>query len=318
MLTAVLLTACGAATQAPASSSGAVSARASSSSVGASTNPSASASAAPAPASPTAIPRSGDAKSIILATTTSTQDSGLLDVLVPLFEKQGGWQLKTVAVGTGAALALGARGEADVVLVHAPQAEQDWMAQGNGTQRLLVMHNDFIIVGPSADPDGIKGDASVADAFKKIDQGKATWVSRDDASGTDQFEKALWMQIGINPKGQPWYLSSGQGMGATLTLADQKNAYTLSDRATYLAQKDKLASVIEVQGDKPLLNIYHVMPVNPTKFPNVKINAAGGKAFADFMVAPDTQKVIADFGKDEYGQALFMPDAGKDEATLTI
>jgi len=255
---------------------------------------------------------------VILATTTSTQDSGLLDVLVPMFDREGGWQTKTVSVGTGAALALGSRGEADVVLVHAPEAETKWMADGNGTERLLVMHNDFIIIGPPSDPAGIKGNPSAADAFKKIAQGKASWVSRDDASGTDQFEKQLWSQVGINPKGQPWYITSGQGMGPTLTLADQKNAYTLSDRATYLAQKSKLQAIVMVERDKPLLNIYHVMPVSPAKFPNIKINAAGGKAFADFMVAPTTQQTIGDFGKDKYGQPLFVPDAGKDEAQLSV
>jgi tungstate transport system substrate-binding protein len=255
-------------------------------------------------------------KQVILATTTSTQDSGLLDVLVPLFEKQGGWQVKTVAVGTGAALALGARGEADVALVHAPDAEKAWMANGNGTGRLLVMHNDFVIVGPPADPAGIKGDGSAVDAVERIASRKTLWVSRDDASGTDQFEKALWKQAGLTPKGESWYLTSGQGMGATLTLADQKEAYTLSDRATYLARKGTLSSAILVEGGAALLNLYHVMPVNAAKFPNAHINSAGGKAFADFMVAPDTQKTIADFGKDKYGQPLFFADAGKDESRL--
>jgi tungstate transport system substrate-binding protein len=285
--------------------------------------------AAPAPAaqSPTApaaslsvhatpVPRSSDPKAVILATTTSTQDSGLLDVLIHLFEKQGGWQVKTVSVGTGAALALGARGEADVVLVHAPEAEQEWMAHGYGTERLLVMHNDFVIIGPPTDPAGVKGDTSAVDAVGRIAQKQAPWVSRDDKSGTDQLEKQLWKQAGIDPKGQSWYITSGQGMGATLTLADQKSAYTISDRATYLSRRSTLQSPIFVEGDRALLNIYHVMPLNPAMFPNVKLNAAGGKAFADFMVAPATQQVIADFGKDKYGQPLFFPDAGKDESQL--
>jgi tungstate transport system substrate-binding protein len=278
----------------------------------ASSKPAASARAKPA----ASAARSGNPKDVILATTTSTQDSGLLDVLVPMFENQGGWSVKTVAVGTGAALAMGARGDADVVLVHAPAAERQWMADNNGAERLLVMHNDFIIVGPSADPAGVKGDASAADALEKIAAKQAPWVSRDDNSGTDQFEKQLWKDANLDPKGKSWYITSGQGMGATLTLADQKNAYTLSDRATYLARKSTLASAILVQGGQALLNIYHVMPVNPAKFPDVKINTAGGKAFADFMVAPATQRVIADFGKDKYGQPLFFPDAGKDEAHL--
>ena len=236
-------------------------------------------------------------------------------MLVPLFEKQGGWQVKTVSVGTGAALALGARGEADVVLVHAPEAETQWMAQGNGTERLLVMHNDFMIVGPLSDPVGVRGDRSATDALERIASKQAPWVSRDDKSGTDQLEKQLWKDAGIQPSG-PWYITSGQGMGATLTLTDQKNAYTISDRATYLARKSTLQSAILVEGDRALLNIYHVMPVNQAKFPNVRLNVAGGRAFAEFMVAPATQQVIASFGTDKYGQQLFFPDAGKDENQL--
>ncbi len=276
------------------------------------TSPTAGASPAAAAAlAPTPVPRDPSGKEVILATTTSTQDSGLLDVLVPLFEKQTGYKVKTISVGTGAALALGARGEADVVLVHAPDAEKDWMAKEYGAERLLVMHNDFVVVGPPDDPAGIKGEKSALVALRKVADKGAAWVSRDDNSGTDQLEKSLWKQAGIDPKGRSWYLVSGQGMGQTLTLADQKNAYTIADRATYLARKSTLQSTIDVEGDKVLLNVYHVMPVNQAKFPNVKLNVAGGKAFADFMVAPDTQKVIGDFGKDKYGQALFFPDAGK-------
>lgn len=277
------------------------------------TSPPPSPTAAAAPAKPTAVPRTGDAKDIILATTTSTQDSGLLDVLVPQFEKSSGYRVKTISVGTGAALALGARGEADVVLVHAPDAEKQWMAQGNGTERLLVMHNDFVIVGPPTDPAGIKAEKSAVAALKKINDAQAAWVTRDDNSGTDQLEKALWKQASLTPKGQAWYLISGQGMGATLTLADQKNAYTIADRATYLARKSTLQSGVMVEGDRVLLNIYHVMPVNPAKFPDVKINAEGGQAFARFLVASETQATIGEFGKDKFGQSLFFPDAGKKE-----
>jgi tungstate transport system substrate-binding protein len=315
----LLLAACGGATPPPSSSSS----ESVAASVASSAVPPASSSASPgasvaASVASSAVPRSNDPKSIILATTTSTQDSGLLDVLVPLFEKQGGWQVKTVAVGTGAALALGARAEADVVLVHAPEAEKKWFADGNGTERLLVMHNDFIVIGPDSDPARVKGDKSALDALKQIAAKQATWISRDDASGTDQLEKQLWQDAGLNPKGNGWYVTSGQGMGATLTVADQKNAYTISDRATYLARKSTIGSTIMVEKDPVLLNIYHVMPVNPAKFPNVKINASGGRAFADFMVASDTQKVIGSFGLDKYGQALFFADAGKDESTLAV
>ena len=264
------------------------------------------------------VPRTGSDTDLILATTTSTQDSGLLDVLIPLFQQQTGYQVKTVSVGTGAALALGARGEADVVLVHAPASEVQWMQQGNGTERLLVMHNDFLIVGPEGDPAHVKGDASALDAMKKIADAKAPFVSRGDNSGTQQLELSLWKIAGIDPKGQSWYIESGTGMGQTLIIADQKQAYTISDRATWLAYTGKIQLPILVERDPALLNVYHVMPVNPEKFPNVKINVAGGKAFADFMVAPTTQQVIGEFGKDKYGQQLFAPDAGKSEADVGL
>jgi tungstate transport system substrate-binding protein len=248
---------------------------------------------------------------VVLTTTTSTQDTGLLDVLVPMFEQRSGYQVKTVSVGTGAALALGARGEADVVLVHAPDAEQQWMAQGNGTERLLVMHNDFVILGPDDDPARIRGTPRAVDALRRIADAQATFVSRGDQSGTHQLEQKLWKQANLDPKGQPWYVESGSGMGLTLSIADQKRAYAISDRGTWLAQQRRLALPTLVEGDPALFNVYHVMPVNPQKFAAGQVNAAGGRAFADFMVAPDTQQVIADFGKDNYGQALFIPDAGK-------
>ncbi len=264
------------------------------------------------------MPRSGNAQDLILATTTSTQDSGLLDVLIPLFEHQTTYQVKTVAVGTGAALALGARGEADVVLVHAPASETQWMTQGNGTERLLVMHNDFVIIGPAADPAQINGEASALDALKKIAAAQAPFVSRGDNSGTQQLELSLWQQDTITPQGQSWYIESGTGMGQTLTMADQKQAYTISDRATWLAFTGKIQLPILVEHDPVLLNVYHVMPVNPARFPNVSINGAGGKAFADFMIAPATQQVIGDFGKDKFGQQLFVPDAGKAESAVGL
>ena len=239
-------------------------------------------------------------------------------MLVPLFEQQTSYQVKTISVGTGAALALGARGEADVVLVHAPDSEKQWMAQGNGTERLLVMHNDFIIVGPPDDPARIKGAAKALDAMKQIFDAKAPFVSRGDNSGTQQLELQLWKQAGLDPKGQAWYIESGTGMGQTLTIADQKRAYTISDRATWLARKAQLDLPILSEGDPALFNVYHVMPVNPAKFPNLKPNVAGGKAFADFMVTPETQRVIGEFGKDKYGQQLFIPDAGKRDEELGV
>jgi tungstate transport system substrate-binding protein len=274
--------------------------------------------ATPAAPQPTPIPRSGSQTDLILATTTSTQDSGLLDVVIPLFEQQSGYSVKTVAVGTGAALALGARGEADVVLVHAPASEVQWMQQGYGTERLLVMHNDFLIVGPEADPAHVKGDPSALDALRKIADAKAPFVSRGDNSGTQQLELSLWQQDRIDPKGQSWYTESGTGMGQTLIISDQKQAYTITDRATWLAYTGKIQLPIMVEKDPVLLNVYHVMPVNPARFPNVPINRAGATAFAEFLVAPETQQVIGDFGKDRYGQQLFVPDAGKSEADLGL
>lgn len=277
------------------------------------------------PASPSAAaqsspaaPRSGNAHEVILATTTSTQDSGLLDVLVPMFEKSSGYAVKTISVGTGAALALGARGEADVVLVHAPGSELQWMQQGNGTERLLVMHNDFLIVGPQADPAQIRGKTSAVEALQTVAASDAPFVSRGDNSGTHQLELGLWKKSGIDPKDQPWYIQSGTGMGQTLTIADQKGAYTIADRATWLAYSTKVQLPTMVERDPVLLNVYHVMPVNPSKFPGVPVNAAGGSAFAHFMVAPDTQSVIGSFGTDKYGQSLFVPDAGKAEADVGL
>jgi len=250
---------------------------------------------------------------IILSTTTSTQDSGLLDVLVPLFEKQTRYSVKTISVGTGQALVLAARGDADVVLVHAPSLEKKYVAEGKLLNRRLVMYNDFVIIGPKDDPAKIKSVKSALAALKSIEQTKARFVSRGDNSGTHNLEKALWQQAGIQPKGA-WYIESGQGMGATLGIANEKNAYTLTDRGTYLALRQRVTLPILVQGDKVLLNIYSVMEVNPANGP--KINVAGGKAFADFMVSPQTQTVIKSFGTEKFGQSLFVPIAGKREEEI--
>jgi len=252
-------------------------------------------------------------KTVILTTTTSTQDSGLLDVLVPMFEKQTGYSVKTISVGTGQALALGGRGEADVVLVHAPETEKKYLAEGSMVNRRLVMHNDFIIVGPAGDPARIRGIRKATDAFHRIAGAKATFVSRGDNSGTNILEKTLWRQAGIEPEGN-WYLQSGQGMGQTLGIAFEKLAYTLTDRGTYLALRKRVTLEILVERDKPLLNIYSVMEVNPSRFP--KVNASGGKAFADFMVSAEAQAVIKTFGVEKFGEPLFFPDAGKREEEL--
>ena len=240
--------------------------------------------------------------SLILATTTSTQDSGLLDDLMPVFTKDTGWTVKTLAVGSGQALELGRRGEADVLLVHSPAAETTFMTEGEAGQRRLVMHNDFVIVGPADDPAGIKGVDSV-DAMKKVAAASAVFISRGDDSGTNAKEKDIWAKAGITPKGA-WYQSTGQGMGATLRVADQKAGYTLSDRATYLAQRDTLTLQI----------LYHVIEM--TTKAGSRVQPEAGKAFADWIVSPATQQRIGEFGKAKFGQPLFTPDAGKDENSL--
>ena len=247
---------------------------------------------------------------VILATTTSTQDSGLLDVLVPLFERDSGLTVKTIAVGTGQSLALAGRGEADVVLVHAPDLEKKYVSEGKLLNRRLVMYNDFVIIGPTDDPAGIKNSTSAAQAMRAIATSGSRFVSRGDNSGTNILEKALWKMAGVQPAA-PWYIESGQGMGMTLGVADDRNAYTLTDRGTYLAYQKRLRLPILVQGDRPLLNIYSVMEVNPANGP--KVNTTAGKTFADFMVAPATQSVIKTFGVEKYGQPLFVPVAGTPE-----
>jgi tungstate transport system substrate-binding protein len=248
---------------------------------------------------------------VILSTTTSTQDSGLLDTLVPLFEKKTGFTVKTISVGTGQALALAARGEADVALVHAPSLERKYVEEGKMQNRRLVMYNDFVIIGPEDDPARIKGMPKAAEALKGIAETQSRFVSRGDKSGTHLLELTLWKQAGIEPTGA-WYIESGQGMGQTLGIANDRRAYTITDRGTWLAFQKRISLPILVEKDKPLLNIYSVMEVNPTNGP--RVNVVGGKAFADFMVAPDTQAVIKTFGVDRYGQPLFVPIAGKSDA----
>jgi tungstate transport system substrate-binding protein len=253
-------------------------------------------------------------KNIILATTTSTQDTGLLDVLIPIFEKQTGFFVKTIAVGSGQAMAMGQKGEADVLLVHSPDAEKKFVEEGYGINRRLVMHNDFIIVGPPSDPAKIRGVKSSAEAMKMIAAAGSLFLSRADNSGTHVKEKALWKKAGINPVGQKWYQETGLGMGQTLNVAAEKKGYTLTDRGTYLALKKNLGLDILVEGDADLLNIYHVIEVNSAKWP--KVNAEGARAFADFIVSKKTQAVIKTFGVDKYGSPLFFPDAGKKEEDL--
>jgi tungstate transport system substrate-binding protein len=252
-------------------------------------------------------------RDVILATTTSTQDSGLLDSLVPRFESVCGCRVKTIAVGTGASLALGARGEADVVLVHAPALEERYVAQGKFVDRRLVMSNDFVIVGPPGDPAGLGRLHSLDDVFRLLAKGTVPFASRADSSGTNILELNRWKAVGIAPSGA-WYLQVGQGMGATLRVASEKGAYCLTDRGTYLSLRSTLRLDVAFQGAPELLNIYHVMEVNPAQFPSV--NHDGGKAFADFMVAPATQAFIGGFGVQRFGQPLFTPQAGRPEEDL--
>jgi len=257
-----------------------------------------------------APPVASQSRTVIVSTTTSTQDSGLLDVLVPMFEKKSGMSVKTISVGTGQALALAARGEADVTLAHAPELERRYVAEGKMLNRRLIMYNDFVIVGPEGDPARIKGMAKAVEALKRIAETRSRFVSRGDRSGTHILEQDLWKRAEVTPTA-PWYIESGQGMGATLGIADDRRAYTLTDRATFLAFQKRVRLPILLEGDRPLLNVYSVMEVNPSNGP--KVNTAGGKAFADFMLSADIQKVIKTFGVDTYGQALFVPIAGTSE-----
>ena len=252
-----------------------------------------------------ATPRSGP-RDVILATTTSTQDSGLLDVLVPLFAEQTGYTLKPIAVGSGAALALGEAGEADVVLAHSPAAEEAFMTDGFGTERRTVMYNDFVLVGPAADPAGIARASSAAAAMAAIAAAEGPFVSRGDDSGTHALERRLWQAAAIDPAGD-WYTEAGTGMGDTLGIANEREAYTITDRGTFLALRDRLDLEILVEGSPDLLNVYHVLLVNPDNGP--RINEEGGRAFVDFLLAPETQELIGGFGVDRFGEPLFTPCA---------
>ena len=276
--------------------------------------------AKPTEVPPTAVPPAAEPTklanpNLILATTTSTQDSGLLDVLIPMFQDQSGYTVQTVAVGSGQAMEMGQQGNADVLLVHSPAAEEQFMTDGWGKDRELIMHNDFIIVGPADDPAKING-LNSTDAFNAIAAAGTSFAARADKSGTSTQELGIWKKAEFDPATEKpaWYLETGQGMGPTLTVASEKTAYTLTDRATYLANKDNLQLEILSEGDPSLLNIYHVMTVNPDKWP--KVNYDGAMAFLNFMTDPATQEVIWQFGADKFGQPLFFPDAGKSEDEL--
>ncbi len=245
-------------------------------------------------------------RSMILATTTSTQDSGLLDVLVPRFGRETGIDVKTIAVGSGAALRMGSRGDADAVLVHSPVAEQPYVEAGDLVEGRRVMYNDFVMAGPAGDPAGVRRAGSIAAAMRAIAE-RGAFVSRGDDSGTHAQELALWAAAGIDPRALNRREETGQGMGATLNVADQRNAYTLSDRATYLALRERLGLVVLFEGDPTLRNVYHVYAVNPARHRGVKI--AEARAFIAFLVSQPVQEAIAAFGRDQYGEPLFFADA---------
>jgi tungstate transport system substrate-binding protein len=242
-----------------------------------------------------------------LATTTSTEASGLLKEILPRFEAKSGYKVRVVAAGSGKAMQIGEAGDADVLLVHARASEDKFMAANHGTLRRDVMYNDFLIVGPTSDPAKIKGSKDVLGALKTLSTSEAKFISRGDNSGTDQMEKAYWKQIGIEPKGQQWLISAGLGMGEVLNMAAQLNAYTLTDRATYGAYKMKTGLTIAVEGDPKMFNPYGVIAVNPTK--SEKINAKGATDFINWLTGAEGQAAIAAFKVE--GEPLFFPSAIK-------
>ena len=252
----------------------------------------------------------GASRIIVLGTTTSTENTGLLSVLLPVFEKQTGYTVKIIAVPTGLALQMGEKGEADVLLVHAPEAEKTFMRQGFGVNRKLVMHSDFILLGPSSDPAKVRGTRTAAEAFKRIAAAGALFISRGDNSGGYAKEMAIWEAARINPERHNWYEKTGRGMAETLIAASRQQGYVLSDRGSFLAldKKKRLALQLLLSGEPNLLNVYHVIEVNPAKWPYV--NSRGARALSNFLLSPQAQEAIRTFGKREYGAPLFTPDAG--------
>jgi tungstate transport system substrate-binding protein len=278
---------------------------------------------APEPTQAAEAPKAHDPARLILATTTSTADSGLLDFILPDFEKLTGSKVDVIAVGSGQAIEIGTKGDADVLLVHSRKAEDKFVADGDAKERLDVMYNDFIIVGPKEDPAKITGMSASKDAFKAIMDASAPFASRGDKSGTNTKELSVWSSAAITPtKEMPWYNSLGQGMGDTLLFSNEKGAYTLADRGTYLSMQEKLPNLTILVGgqnlaenkDKALLNPYGVLAVNPEKHPNV--NADLASKFVEWIIAADTQKIIGGYGADKFGQPLFYPSSKEYKATL--
>lgn len=248
-------------------------------------------------------------KEVIIALTTSIEDSGLLDVILPPFEKQSGYTVKKLSIGTGQALALAEKGEVDALLVCAPKAEQAIESKGNVVNRKLIMHNQYEIVGPANDPAKISKLDSLS-ALKKISETQKLFVSRGDNSGTHKMELSLWKLAGVQPAGD-WYKEIGAGMADALRISDEKNAYTLTDSGTFTFLKKSLSLKVQVSGEDRLLNLFHAMQTNPAKFN--KVNAAGGKAFIDFLLSKQGQKLIAEHGIKQFGKPLFIVDGGKSE-----
>lgn len=263
----------------------------------------------------TSCAMSGPAKSILLVSTTSTQDSGLLNLLLPEFTRRTGYQVSLIATGSGQALKIGEEGNADVILLHSPAAEKEFIANGFGIDRRLVMHNDFVIVGPNSDPAQIRG-MNPVNALNAIFTSGAIFISRGDYSGTHVKELALWEKAGLDLHGRDWHLETGQGQGATLSIASEKTGYALTDRGTFLAYKANVDLEILVEDDPFLLNVYHVLTVNPEKWSSV--NLEGAKAFSDFITSTEGQEIIREFGVEQYGQPLFFPDADKTDADLGL
>ncbi len=249
-----------------------------------------------------------EASAIVLATTTSTQQTGLLDAIVPEFTNETGIEVKVVAVGTGQALTMGENGEADALLVHAKASEEEFVENGFGIERHDVMYNDFVLVGPkdSTEPLPEEYKTDIVGALKYIQENKIPFISRGDDSGTHKKELSIWKEMGIEPSGE-WYISAGKGMGEVLQMADEKRAYTLTDRGTFLSMEDSLELSIAVEKSSDLLNQYGVIAVNPEKNPNVHVKEA--QKFVDWILSEKTQKMIGEFGVEKYGQALFVPNA---------
>lgn len=250
-------------------------------------------------------------KTVLLATGTSIMDSDLLDDLTAAFEKKTGHRLKPLAIGSGQALAMGERGEVDVLFVHDPASERQFLSAGHGINRQLVMYNDYYLVGPPDDPARVAGAGAITESFRRIAAAGALFISRGDHSGNDRLEKALWRELGSNPEASRWYQETGLGMGHTLQLAADKRGYALVDRATYFAFFGKVNLRLYLKGGRGLVNLYHVIEVNPARWP--KVNSAGARAFSEFLLSDDFQRLAANFGRAKYGETLFYAGKGKKE-----